>query len=294
MRKFFTSLSTKTAAALIIPVVCCIQACTNSNTLNKQVVIEAFNKVLILDSISSRIPDNLSYDDSLVLADRIVEGWVREQVLLAQAEKSIQGAELKFEQKIENYRNALLVSEYENQYVNSRLNRKVTEDEIYAFHEANPELFKLPEHVVRAVFIHLPEEENDLDSAKVWLQESDSSSIPRLEKWCIERNATFGLDTEYWWFLSDLFDQVPLQVYRVEDMLKNRKVVEFTSDERTYLLHVLDHRLKDLPSPLEITSERIEEIIIQNRRKNLLDELRDDLVKEAWSLGLISRDSIPH
>ena len=52
--------------------------------------------------------------------------------------------------------------------------------------------------------------------------------------------------------LSDLFDQVPLQVYRVEDMLKNRKVVEFTSDERTYLLHVLDHRLKDLPSPLRL------------------------------------------
>ena len=186
MRKFFTSLSTKTAAVLIIPVVCCIQACTNSNTLNEQVVVKAFNKVLLLDSISSRIPDNLSYDDSLVLADRIVHGWIREQVLLAQAEKSLQGADYNFEQKIENYRNALQVSEYENQYVNSRLNRKVTEDEISAFHEANPELFKLPEHVVRAVFIHLPVEENDLDSAKVWLQEAwltsaiSTNSIPNL------------------------------------------------------------------------------------------------------------------
>ena len=235
----------------------------------------------------------MSYDDSIIMSDRIINSWIREKVLLAQAEKSLSGSQFQFEEKINSYRNALLVSEYEKQFVNSRLNREVTEDEVLTFHYSNPELFKLPEHVVRALFVHLPEEELGLDSVKIWLAEADSTSIPRLEKWSIEHNAVFAIDTDYWWFLSDLLNHIPLQIYRIQDQLKNRKVIVFTNENRTYMLRILEHRLKDLPSPLAIASEQIEELIIQERRRNLLDELRDDLVKEAWSLGFISRDSIP-
>ncbi len=294
MKKFFTSLSIKAIGALVITVLMVVQACTttNANTVDI-VVVEAFGRSLTLDTISARIPDNLNYDDSTMLADRIVNSWIREQVLLSQAEKSLNEEDSKFQRQIQTYRNALLISEYESRFVNSRLNRDVTDAEVEEFHANNPELFKLPEHVIQAVFFHLPEEEVELDSAKHWLQEADSITMPLLEKWCIEHSATYHVDTEYWWYLSDLLDQVPLQIYRLEDQLKRRKVTEFSSEGHTYMLKILDHRLKDFPSPLAIARERIEEIIVQDRRRELLDNLRDDLVKEAWSLGFISRDSIP-
>ena len=294
MKKFFTSLSINTLGVIVILSALSTQSCSTSNfDSNEIVVVEAFGQTLSLDTISSRVPDNMSYDDSLMLADRIINGWIRERVLLAQAEKYLTDEDAKFSRQIQAYRNALLVSEYENRYVNSRLNRNVIDDELELFHSANPELFKLPDHVVQAVFFHLPEEEVDLDSAKFWLTEADSITMPKLEKWCIEHNASYAIDTEYWWFLSDLLDQVPMQIYRLEDQLKRRKVIEFSAEGRTYMMKILDYKFKDLPSPLAIASERIEEIIIQERRRNLLDDLRDELVKEAWSLGLISRDSIP-
>ena len=118
----------------------------------------------------------------------------------------------------QTYRNALLVSE-ESSYVDSRLNRVVTE-EITEFHNTNPELFKLSEHVVRAVFVHLPEEEVELDSVKIWLSEADSITMPRLEKMRIEHGANYAIDTEYWWLISDLLNQVPMQIYCIEDQLK--------------------------------------------------------------------------
>ena len=294
MKKFYTSLSINALAVIAILGAASIQSCSTSNfDSNEVVVVEAFGQTLSLDTISSRVPDNMNYDDSLMLADRIVNGWIREQVLLAQAEKSLTEEDAKFSRQIQAYRNALLVSEYENRYVNSRLNREVSDLELEEFHLSNPELFKLPEHVVQAVFLHLPEEEVNLDSAVVWLSEADSLTMPKLEKWCIEHNASYSVDTEYWWFLSDLLNQVPMQIYRLEDQLKRRKVVEFSSEGRTYMMKIIDHKFKDLPAPLEIAGERIEEIIIQERRRTLLDNLRDELVKEAWSLGLISRDSIP-
>ena len=260
---------------------------------HERIVISAFGETLSLEKLSTRIPDAMSIEDSTLMAERIIEGWIREHVLLAEVEKNISEFNHDFEADVTAYRNALLVSHFESRYVASRLDGKVEETEIETFHNDHAELFLLQEHMVRAVYIQLPGKETQLDSVRVWLEESDSLSIPKLEQWCIEHGAHFALDFDYWWFLSDLLDQIPMQIYRVEDQLRQRKVIEFTDNKKRYLLRMLEHQFKDLPSPIGVARERIVDLILQERRRTLLEDLRDDLVKEAWAQGEIIRDSIP-
>ena len=262
-------------------------------TSHERTVISAFGETLSLDRLSTRIPDAMSMEDSTLMAERIIEGWIREHVLLAEVEKNISEFNHDFEADVMAYRNALLVSHFESRYVASRLDGNVEETEIETFHNDHADLFLLQEHVVRALYVQLPGEETQLDSVRTWLEESDSLSIPKLEQWCIEHGAHFALDFDYWWFLSDLLDQIPMQIYRVEDQLRQRKVIEFTDDNKRYLLRILEHQFKDLPSPIGIARERIVDLILQERRRTLLEDLRDDLVKEAWAQGEIIRDSIP-
>lgn len=271
-----------------------LSACTffSDETMEAKVAVSAFGKNLLLDSLCSRIPNELSFEDSALLSERIIEGWVRENVLLAQAEKNINEFSSAFESSVSAYRNALLVTQFEREFVASRVDPQVLDEEIETFHSDYPELFQLKEHVLRAVFLEINTEEDKLDSARIWLTEADSSSIPNLEQWSIERGAHFALDVDYWWFLSDLLEVVPMQVYRIEDQLKDRRLIEFTDGDSRYLLRILEHRLKHLPSPISIARERIVYLIIQERRRTILENLRNDLVREAWANGEIIRDSI--
>ena len=280
-----------TLAIVVINMFSC--GLSESENSQERIVISAYGESFTLDRLSSRIPDIMSMEDSTLMAERIIEGWVREKVLIAEVKKNISEFNHDFEADVAAYRNALLVSHFESRYVASRLDGKVEENEIEAFHNEHSELFLLQEHVVRALYVQLPNEETQLDSARIWLQASDSLSIPKLEQWCIEHGAHFALDFDYWWFLSDLLDQIPMQIYRVEDQLRKRKVIEFTDDNRRYLLRMLEHQFKDRPSPIGIARERIIDLIIQERRRALLEDLRDELVKEAWAHGEIIRDSIP-
>ena len=264
-----------------------------SDVVEERIVVSAYGKTLSVDSLSLRIPNNMSFEDSALMAERIIEGWVRKQVLLEEVEKNISEFNHDFESAVTAYRNALLVSHFESRYVSSRIDSRVEDYEIESFHNEHSELFLLQEHVVRALYVHLPQEETQLDSARFWLEAADSLSMPKLEQWCIEHGAHFALDFEYWWFLSDLLDQIPMQIYRVEDQLRKRKVIEFTNDNKRYLLRILEHQFKDRPSPIGITKERIVDLILQERRRALLEDLRDELVKEAWAHGEIIRDSIP-
>lgn len=271
-----------------------LHACVlfSDDKIEKKVVVSAFGKNLLLDSLCSRIPDELSFEDSTLLSERIIEGWVRENVLLAQAEKNINEFSSAFESSIKSYRNALLVTQFEKKFIASRVDTKVQDEEIEKFHSDYPELFQLKEHVLRAVFFEINTEEDMLDSARIWLTTADSISVPKLEQWSIERGAHFALDVDYWWLLSDLLQTVPMQVYRIEDQLRDRRLIEFTDGDSRYLLRILEHRLKDLPSPISIARKRIVDLIIQERRRSILENLRDDLVSDAWANGEIIRDSI--
>lgn len=284
----------KKEAFIVLITLFSIHACTfiSDKSIEDKVVVSAFGKNLLLDSLCSRIPNDMSFEDSILLSERIVEGWVRENVLLAQAEKNIDEFSSEFEASIRSYRNALLVTQFEREFIASRVDTQVKDEEIEKFHSDYPELFQLKEHVLRAVFFEINTEEELLDSARLWLTKADSSSVPKLEQWSIERGAHFALDVDYWWFLSDLLETVPMQVYRIEDQLRDRRLIEFTEGESRYLLRILEHRLKDLPSPISIARKRIVDLIIQERRRSILENLRDDLVSDAWANGEIIRDSI--
>lgn len=284
----------KSESIIVLIALVSLHACVlfSDDTIENKVVVSAFGKNLLLDSLCSRIPDELSFEDSTLLSERIIEGWVRENVLLAQAEKNINEFSSAFESSIKSYRNALLVTQFEREFIASRVDTKVQDEEIEKFHSDYPELFQLKEHVLRAVFFEINTEEDMLDSARIWLTTADSSSVPKLEQWSIERGAHFALDVDYWWLLSDLLQTVPMQVYRIEDQLRDRRLIEFTEGDSRYLLRILEHRLKDLPSPISIARKRIVDLIIQERRRSILENLRDDLVSDAWANGEIIRDSI--
>ncbi|MDE0721949.1 MAG: hypothetical protein OSB28_01455 [Flavobacteriales bacterium] len=284
----------KSKGFIVLTALVSLNACVifSDETIEDKVVVSAFGKNLLLDSLCSRIPDELSFEDSTLLSERIIEGWVRENVLLAQAEKNINEFSSSFESSIRSYRNALLVTKFEREFIASRVDTEVQDEEIEKFHSDYPELFQLKEHVLRAVFFEINTEEDMLDSARIWLTTADSISVPKLEQWSIERGAHFALDVDYWWFLSDLLQTVPMQVYRIEDQLRDRRLIEFTDGDSRYLLRILEHRLKDLPSPISIARERIVDLIIQERRRSILENLRDDLVSDAWANGEIIRDSI--
>ena len=284
----------KSESIIVLIALVSLHACVlfSDDTIENKVVVSAFGKNLLLDSLCSRIPDELSFEDSTLLGERIIEGWVRENVLLAQAEKNINEFSSAFESSIKSYRNALLVTQFEREFIASRVDTKVQDEEIEKFHSDYPELFQLKEHVLRAVFFEINTEEDMLDSARIWLTTADSSSVPKLEQWSIERGAHFALDVDYWWLLSDLLQTVPMQVYRIEDQLRDRRLIEFTDGDSRYLLRILEHRLKDLPSPISIARKRIVDLIIQERRRSILENLRDDLVSDAWANGEIIRDSI--
>ena len=281
------------------------------DTFGGDFVAEAYGDVLTWDSLATWVPDDLSLEDSAAFAERVIDRWMREQVMLAQARTQLQQERSDLEKALEAYRRSLLINTYETRYVESRLETDVSEEEIAAYYDAHPELFTLHDHAVRVLYLHLPDPKaaaevrgahwskkdqrewaKEVDRVEEWLEAADSTSIPQLERWCMERGALHHVDHEAWWTLTELLDEVPLSLYRVEDQIQRTSPLSFTAQDRLYFVRFLDHGLKGRTAPIDVARDQITELLLQRRRQQLLEALRDTLLQQAWAKGDLRRENL--
>ncbi len=250
----------------------------------------AFGRSLPLQAVADRIPDFSNTEDSLAIAERYIDQWIREQVLVHQAEIHLPLELQAFQEEMDTYRNALLLHHYKERYVQQRLATEVAEEDALSYYEEHLDLFVLTDYVVRATFVHLPEvDEAGKKFLKHELMSDDSLTTFPLEQWCVEHGAVHSVDQSQWWYLEDLLKELPLQLYRAEKQLTNRRLITFDDNGRFYFVRFLEHALKDGVAPYDLAQDKVKELILHSRRQTLLMQLEEDLLLQAWADGEIEK-----
>ena len=253
-----------------------------------------FGNVLPLKEVCDRIPNNAETEDSIRIAQRYIDQWIREQVLVHQAETHLPLDLQTFESEMRTYRNALLLHHYKERYVMQRMNLEVPEEDAFAYYQSHKELFVLTDYAVRATFIHLPREpDSDNEFVETAMMGADSTAFFSLQQWCVENGAVHSLDPETWWYLEDLIQEVPIELYRTEKQLANRKLIQFEAEGRTYFIRFLEHALIDNAAPFEVVQDRVSELILHGQKQELLLELEEELLIQAWEQGDIEKTKNP-
>lgn len=281
------------------------------SAFGSDVVATAYEARLTWDSLASKVPDDLNLEDSAAFAERVIDRWMREQVMLHNAEQHLQAERAQIQRALDAYRKSLTINTYETRYVESRLNTVVGEADVLSYYDGHQELFTLHDHTVRVLYAHLPDRawvaaqrgrplspaqvkrwNRDQDSVRTWLARADSVTVPALERWCIEQGAMHHVDHEAWWNLSDLLQEIPLSLYRVEDQIQSTSPLSFELEGRRYFVRFLEAGLKGRTAPLEVARVQIEELILQARRQAMLEALRDTLYQRAWAEGALQRERL--
>ena len=263
--------------------------CGEAAESSTQAVARVGTATLTSLQVRAHVPVGLSLEDSTTAAQRYVDQWVREQILVAQAEAALPPEATAFEDEIKAYRNALLLHAFKERYVNERMDSEVSDDEALAFYEANEASFMLTDYAVRVLFINAPETAV-LDDIREPFAALDSTGMIDIERWCVENGAIYGLDGSTWWTLSSFTKEVPMNFYRTESQLSSRRLVDFEAEGRHYLVRFLEHALKDEVAPFSAVRKDVVDMILHRRKQQLLLAMEEQLVVKAWAEGLVEVD----
>lgn len=244
------------------------------------------NQYLYLSDIQSQYPGGLSETDSIFWLKNTMNTWVRQQLILDKAEKNLSTEQKDFTKQINEYRNSLLIYEYENRLFDNSLDTLISQDEIEEYYNSNSENFKLRRNIVKAIYFSMnTPKEKELNAFKKIIN-NKTMDFQKLDFFCVNHQISLCyLDTTQWIYFDDLINIIPIKIYNEDSFLKYNKRVEFTEGERFYFVNFFDYRLKEESVPLEIENENIKRIILNQRKNELIREIRKQIYEDAEMAG---------
>ncbi len=262
-----------------------LAACSSPETTKEEegTLARVYDRVLTIDDLPSDLRSKAKGNDSLSLLKVYVNNWIRQQVSLHKAKENLDEEIPDIEAKVRDYRNSLLIYEYQRALFEQLLDTTVDMREILDYYEKNPGNFELKRNIVRLRYVKLPLEAENMNKAKKWFVSNDASDQFKLLDYCNQFAVNTYLDQDSWLSFEDLLKEIPLSQYNQEHFLRTNKFVELKDNDFVYWLYIHAFRIKNSISPLEMEQERIRSIIINKRKLQLLEEVEGSLFKDAES-----------
>jgi hypothetical protein len=142
---------------LIIPVVIVsllLVSCTQSKDDNDVFIVKIGNKVLIKSDLDKNIPAGLSYNDSVIAAEHYIRTWIIDVLMYDVAEKNTSDM-TQINQLVENYKKSLVIYQYQEQLINEKVIKQITEQDLYKYYENNKEKFKSDKYSTQGILLNL-------------------------------------------------------------------------------------------------------------------------------------------
>lgn len=256
-------------------------SCAVEETAPDDWIVKVGEKVLTRTELAEMIPDGLSSEDSMKVADTHINRWVKDNVVLMKAEYNLPADLMNFEKQLNDYRNSLVVYTYERELVKQKLDTVITDSEIKLYYDEHPRNFELRDYIIRANFVKLGKDAPKLAQFEKWMQSDDEADYYDIENYCTQFAVSSFLDAERWLYFDELLKEVPVKVVDKENFLKENKYLKLSEGDYLYIIKIIEYQLKDATSPLELVKSDIRSIIVNKRKKEFIGKMRQDLMDEA-------------
>lgn len=247
----------------------------------EKAIAKVYDKYLYADELKDLIPAGTSANDSIEITNAYINNWVRQELLLKQAEDNLDESNRDFSKQIEQYRNSLIIYAYESELLKQKLDTVVSMAEIEDYYNKNQGNFLLRENIVQASYVILSKNSPAAAKVKNLLLSNRMADKEKLQILCEENGAQFQMNDEDWMSFADLSRKIPLTVDDQAEFLKRNKYYEVTDSLSSYYVAITDYKSKESISPLNFETGNIRAILLNKRKADLLSRMEEDLISNA-------------
>jgi hypothetical protein len=249
---------------------------------DKETAIARVNdKYLYPEDLKDLVPAGTGATDSIEITAAYINNWVRQELLLKQAEDNLEETNRDFTHQIEQYRNSLIIYAYESELVNQKLDTVVPVSEIEDYYEKNQNNFQLRENIVLASYVIVGKNSPIAAKVKSLLLSNRDADKEKLQTLCQENGVDFLINDGTWMSFADLTRKIPLTVDDQEEFLQKNKFIEVKDSTTMYYVAISAFKSKESISPLNFEIENIRTILLNKRKAALLQRMEDDLISNA-------------
>lgn len=242
---------------------------------NDRLLAQAFNKTLYLSELAGMVPESSSPEDSSLIVNAYIEKWVRENLLMHEAEKNVPH-DLNIDELVRDYRASLIRHNYEKLLVELQLDSMVNDSELNAYYEENKTQYRLKNMILRAYLIKVPVDIEGLPDLEDLWKSNDPEDYKKLVDFCSNNAVVYMLNDSLWYDLPDITFHLPKNYLTAYNAYPNRDY-NTSDDNFRYFLRIFETMPEEEFPPLSYIEDQARKVILHKRKIKLLEEKKEEM-----------------
>ncbi|NNE29550.1 MAG: hypothetical protein HKN16_07930 [Saprospiraceae bacterium] len=237
----------------------------------------------LMASDLSEISQGLSSSDSALMANAFVERWVREQALLAHAEKNMP-RDIDIDELVRDYRASLIRHHYEKLIVGLELDSLVTDQQLIAEYEANESQFPLEEIIFKYDFLKMPRNHPKFGEIRgLWRSLNEGDTRAELGQLASSLDFENNLEGVAWGTTIEIENLLPVSAS--VSRMRIGRANEYSAEGDRFFVRLTERRNEGENAPLPVIESQLKRTILHKRKVDLIDSKIEEIYQQESKLN---------
>ena len=245
------------------------------------------NKNNIEENILARVGNNKLYHSDIVYLPILGDSsefysnqisiWIKRQLILSSAFQNVE-VKNKIDRQVNKYREDLILFEFEKYLFSTTIKNPVSYGDIVTYYEENKNDFILPFNLVKALYAKIPLQAPSINQFRSDFLRYPLSDTSEIRSYCFQFAEKSFLEDSTWIKFDEIIINTPFpRDIDKTSFLKTRKFYEIKEEKFIHFIKILDKKLIGDYSPLSFEVDIINTILLNKRKQELFDNLRDSI-----------------
>lgn len=266
-----------------------LYSCARTEDLGEEELARYGTSVLKRKDLLRFLPAGFaSPEDSLSQTRQFIDTWLMEQVLTDQALGEIDGLEGKIEYKVKDYRNRLILSEYYDYLIQTRLDTVIDSLAFNEYYRKHIDKYNTQEPLYQFIYLGT----NVLDIRKpLQLLNTNIERIDYalLSNWAGSNAFVAEMDTTAWYTASDLEGISTGSGMKLVNVRPGNYAVVWNGTQGEKPAQYIFKMIRTIPAgvvlPESMVQESVKQGVIQDRTRRMIEAEKIRLLREAEAKG---------
>ena len=261
-----------------------IISCELENNSKEEPIARVNDNFLFFSDVQESLDENMSQNDSILAVNSAINNWASKKLLFEKAIFNLSNSKQnELDQLVRSYESDLYISNYEKEWLKTRVDTIVSNDQLQSYYNDNKNKFRLRQDILLARFIELPIENFNKTQIVSSFRRLNFQDKIYLDSISLQFKSSFINDSV--WLRPELF----FNKFKIENKakynryLKKKSFFEIKDLESLYLVYISDIQKKNDYAPMSYVKPTLVQILLNKRKLEMKKQLKTDILKQGIS-----------
>ena len=259
-----------------------IISCELENNSKEEPIARVNDSFLFFYEIQDSLDENMSQNDSMLAVNSAINNWASKKLLYEKAIFNLSNSKQnELDLLVKSYESDLYISNYEKEWLKTRVDTIVSNDQLESYYNDNKNKFRLRQDILLARFIELPIENFNKTQIVRSFRRLNFQDKIYLDSISLQFKSSFINDSV--WLRPELF----FNKFKKENKanynryFKKKLFFEIKDLESLYLVYISDIHRKNDYAPMSFVKPTLVQILLNKRKLEMKKQLKADILKQG-------------